>query len=469
MYNIIKNEWQALIHNKRLIGPLGGISLLLVVIAYFGVQDAKSNQNKKQQAKEEIRQQWESIGDYNPHGAAHYGTYTFKPTTALTALDNGINNTVGTVLQLEGHRQNEIIHSPDSQSLMLSRFGTLKPAVVLQFIIPLLLIFLAFASVSSEKEQGRLKLLLMQGVSSRKLLFSKTISYWIIGVIILLITLGIQLLLFSSDTQGDLLNRLLLLFVFYAVFYWIVCAITVYLSAALKNNTAALTSMLALWVLWVIFLPKIAGAFSEETHPLPSRQAFSAAMQEDRSKGIDGHNPLSEQEEKLKDSVLQVYNVEIVDDLPINFDGLVMQADEDFGAKVWDKHFGALETTILQQKKAYQWSGLINPFASLQSLSMGLAGTDNWHHTHFQQEAETYRRVFIKTLNDHHAFGGSKTGDWGWTANQEFYNSISDFDYETPAINQALAVYKTDMAFMGLWFIGSFFLLLFANPKNTHS
>ncbi len=468
MYNIIQNEWRVLIHNKRLISLLCIISVLLAVIAYFGVQDAKSSQDKKQLAKEQIRHQWENIGDYNPHSAAHYGTYTFKPTTALTALDNGINNTVGTVLQLEGHRQNEIIHSPDSQSLMQSRFGTLKPAVVLQFIIPLLLIFLAFASVSSEKEQGRLKLLYLQGVSTRKLLFSKTISYWLIGIVLLILSLGIQFLLFSNNSGQDLINRLLLIFLFYALFYWIVCSLTVYLSAALKNNTAALTSMLALWVLWSIFLPKLVGAFTEETHPLPSRQAFSAAMQEDRSKGIDGHNPLSEQEEKLKDSILQVYSVESVDDLPINFDGLVMQADEDFGAKVWDKHFGALDATLLKQKKTFQRSGLINPFVSLQSLSMGLAGTDNWHHTHFQQEAEKYRRVFIKTLNDHHAYGGSKTGDWSWTADQEFYNSVADFDYQTPIINKALPVYKTDMVFMGLWFFGSFLLLLIGNPKNTH-
>lgn len=467
MYYIIQNEWRALIHNKRLISLLIVISLLLAVIAYFGVQDAKSAQEKKQQAKEQIRSQWENIGDYNPHSAAHYGTFTFKPTTALTALDNGINNTVGTVLQLEGHRQNEIIHSPDSQSLMQSRFGTLKPAVVLQFIIPLLLIFLAFASVSSEKEQGRLKLLLIQGISDRKLLFAKTISFWTIGVFILLLALGLQLLLFSGDVNNDLVNRLLLVFVFYTLFYWIVCAITVYLSATLKNNTAALTSMLALWVLWAIFLPKIAGAFTEESHPLPSRQAFSDAMQEDRSKGIDGHNPRSEQQEKLRDSILQMYNVENVDELPINFDGLVMQADEDFGAKVWDKHFGALEATMQQQKRAFQWTGLINPFASLQSLSMGLAGTDNWHHTHFQQEAEIYRRKFIKILNDHHAYGGSKTGEWSWTADQEFFNSVVDFDYEMPNINEALSVYKIDMSFMGLWLFGSFFLLLFANSKNA--
>ena len=32
------------------------------------------------------------------------------------------------------------------------------------------------------------------------------------------------------------------------------------------------------------------------------------------------------------------------------------------------------------QKRNYQLSGFINPFASLQSLSMGATGTDLFHH-----------------------------------------------------------------------------------------
>ena len=48
------------------------------------------------------------------------------------------------------------------------------------------------------------------------------------------------------------------------------------------------------------------------------------------------------------------------------------------------------------------------------------------------QEAESYRRVFIRTLNERHAYGGSRTGDWGYKEDQEFFNSIADFQYAEP-------------------------------------
>ena len=77
----------------------------------------------------------------NPHGAAHYGTYVFKPNTLLSSLDDGVNNITGKVLRVEGHVQNEIVYSEASQNQTISKFGKLKSALLLQYIIPLLLIF----------------------------------------------------------------------------------------------------------------------------------------------------------------------------------------------------------------------------------------------------------------------------------------------------------------------------------------
>ena len=63
-------------------------------------------------------------------------------------------------------------------------------------------------------------------------------------------------------------------------------------------------------------------------------------MKEDRSKGIDGHNPSDQRREQLKNKYLVKYNVDSLKQLPINFDGIVMQEDEEYGNRVWDKHFG---------------------------------------------------------------------------------------------------------------------------------
>ena len=103
-------------------------------------------------------------------------------------------------------------------------------------------------------------------------------------------------------------------------------------------------------------------------------------MKEDRSKGIDGHNPRDERRSKLEKEYLVKYKVDSLSQLPINFDGIVMQADEEYGNQVWDKHFGNNYLIYQKQKKLYQLSGLLNPFSSLQNLSMGFCGSDMIHH-----------------------------------------------------------------------------------------
>ena len=107
-----------------------------------------------------------------------------------------------------------------------------------------------------------------------------------------------------------------------------------------------------------------------------------------------------------------------------------------------------LETTMIilrKQKFLFQMSGIINPFASLQSLSMGFCGTDMIHHLDFLKKSEDYRRYLIKTLNDKHAFGGSKTGDWRWTVDQDFFKSVAIFSYTTPKIIMYLKNYMIDL------------------------
>ena len=122
----------------------------------------------------------------------------------------------------------------------------------------------------------------------------------------------------------------------------------------MKNSTSALSYVLAIWIIWTIFLPQIWGNAAEKFHPLPTRQAFKTIMKEDRSKGIDGHNPKDQRREDLKQKYLQKYDVDSLKNLPINFDGIVMQEDEEYGNIVWDKHFGNNHEILRKQKFLFQ-------------------------------------------------------------------------------------------------------------------
>ena len=67
-----------------------------------------------------------------------------------------------------------------------------------------------------------------------------------------------------------------------------------------------------------------------------------------------------------------------------------------------------------------------------------------FHHLDFLKQAENYRRVFIKTLNDEYAFGGSRTGERGWKADTAFFQSVEDFKYVHPTFFDLSSKYVTD-------------------------
>lgn len=466
MFQIIKNEWLLLLRNGIFLGlSIAFISILLLTVLLGNNQIEKQEQTH-QSAKNHVRQQWIRIDNMNPHRAAHYGTYVFKPSNLLNTLDEGVNSVTGNVLRVEGHVQNEIIHSEASQMQAVSRFGKLKPSLLLQYIVPLLLIFLAFNSISTEKKSGRLKLLVLQGAKPLNIVWSKTIAVWLYGLLLLTFTILTYSILNMQSLHLEIFTRTGVFFLSYSLYYFIVSGLTVFFSARWQNATLTLTSMLGIWIIWTLFLPTILMSAAEKWHPLPSRNEFQSAMKEDRSKGIDGHNPSDARGIALKEKVLREYGVDSLSQLPINFDGMRMQADEEYGNSVWDKHFGNNRNILLKQKKNLQLGGIINPFISLQNVSMGFMASDNIHHQEFLLQVENYRRIFIKTLNDQQTFGGSKTGNWGWKEDNDFYKSVPDFEYKPTQISAVMSHYILDIGLLIAWSLLVIMLIVFGTKKT---
>jgi ABC-2 type transport system permease protein len=465
MWKIIKNEWLYFGRTRWLTGISLGFIIILTGSILLGHLQTKEETERYTQAKNELREQWESIDAMNPHSAAHYGTYVFKPANLLSSLDDGVNSTTGNVLRVEGHVQNEIVHSEASQMQTVSKFGKLKSSLLLQYIVPILLIFLAFNSISDEKRSGRLKLLVLQGAKPISIVLAKTFSIWLYGIALLTLSI-LAYALFNTDAlNSEILSRTGLFFLSYAFYYFIITGLSVFFSARWQNSTIALTSMLGIWIIWTIFLPNILMSSVEKWHQLPSRNEFKAEMREDRSKGLDGHNPADARKAELEERVLKEYAVDSLSQLPINFDGIVMQEDEEYGNKVWDKHFGHLREVLNQQKQTYQWGGIVNPFISLQNASMGFAGNDNLHHQEFLVEVENYRRGFIKMLNDEHAFGGSKTGDWGWKADNDFFKSVPDFEHKPTTLASVFPYYSIDLLLLSIWSVVVIGLMVIGTKK----
>ena len=97
---------------------------------------------------------------------------------------------------------------------------------------------------------------------------------------------------------------------------------------------------------------------------------------------------------------------------------------------------------------------------------MASCGTDLLHHLNFLVSAEEYRRYFIKTLNDEYAFGGSKTGESGWKATNDFFRSIKDFSYKESTFASVFYKYWIDIFCLVFWSFGLILLIIALSKKE---
>ena len=73
-------------------------------------------------------QQWLGQTKKNPHSAAHYGVYAFKPKSPLAIVDTGIDPYMGVAVWLEAHKQNEFKYRPAQDRTAVGRFGEMTAA-----------------------------------------------------------------------------------------------------------------------------------------------------------------------------------------------------------------------------------------------------------------------------------------------------------------------------------------------------
>lgn len=447
-----------------------GIVLLIafVVSAINNVLVLKTKEQKFEMARQEVRQAWLNQEPQNPHNAAHYGHFVFKPVYAIQILDDGIGQFAGSILRLEAHAQNDPKFSPAEGRTESSRFGEISFSWLFQIVMPLFIIMLCFNAVSADREQENLKLLAAQGISNKSYLAAKIISNFLIITVLALAGLIIQCVtinrLLNTITSSQDMLQGAVWFAVYLLYFLIVVSLSVLGSAWVKSSKNSLLLQVALWVLLLIIMPKLTANIGSQLYPLQQRTAFEKAFRLDEEKGINGHDPKSERYKKFEDSLLKKYKVDSVSQLPVNVDGLTMDAGENYGNMVFDKHFGKIRNTIQQQNSISKYASFINPFLAIRNLSMGLSQSDYQHQLKFVEDAENYRRYLMNNLNLKMAYGGSKTNDWDWKVDATYWQTVKDFEYMRPSFTWSMKNYKYEAAILLTWLLLS--VLLFAFTAN---
>jgi len=456
LMRIARKEMTEMFRDGRFRWASAMVLCLITIATLTGVRSYKALAAEQQAAQTAMRGFWIDQGAKNPHSAAHYGLWVFKPKMPLSFVDYGVDNYTGVTTWLEAHKQNEFTRRPAMDQAAVARFGEWTAAAVLQMLLPLLIIMLAFPAFAAERESGTLKQLAAMGVPMTQLLKGKALgTAGALSVVVIPATvLGVLALFLSAGFSrgADDIIRFVSMVAVYLAYFVVMLAITLAVSARSRSSRAALLVLLAFWSVNSLIAPRAVTDLARRVYPTTSSFEFQKAVAEDLTSGIDGHNPADERRKVVEAKALKEYGVLSVDALPVNFDAIAMQESEEYGNQVFDKHFNALYNQYRAQNGLTQLGGLVAPLLAVRSLSMGLAGTDVEQHRDFATKAEGYRRGLIKFSNDYFR-DNTQTGAWDWKASPDVWARYPAFAYDAPTVKAAIAPQRRALATLGVWFV----------------
>ena len=449
------------------------IGALLLFAAFSGWDNYKSQNETSEKYQHESREDWLKNPDKNPHRMAHYGNFAFRKGTSLSVFEFGMEPFFGNAIFLEAHKQNTANFSEAGFSNSMLRFGEISIAMVLQVLLPLLIFFIGFNSVAYERENGTLKILLSQGINWKQLLFGKILG--VASVVMLLfvptiiVLVLIWLLLQNFSISADEMIKMLLFIGFHFIYLMFFCVAAVLVSASSKTSKKALISLIGIWLILTIILPRTTQAIGAYLYEVPSKIQFNSDIEKDILKQGDSHNPNDVHYKTIKDSLLRVYKVDSVQKLPFNYSGFIMTEGERISSNIYNKHLDDLLKIYDKQNSFSQAVSLVNPYIAMKNLSMGLSNTDYDSYINFQRQAEKYRYNMAQKMNALQIkyISNKKPGpnDKPLTIGKRHWAIIEEFHYEPKPVWEVLKTEIIAVLSILLWIIILYVLIKIA-AKN---
>lgn len=448
MLSLIRLEFSLSLRERRVRWIAAALCALMAITFSIAFKEATRTAAEAARMTATERARWLNQDPKNPHSAAHYGVWVFKPASPLATLDPGIEPYVGRMIRIEAHRYNDALYRSSQERSPLSRAGLSTVADVTQLLVPLAALMLSFGAFAADRERGTLRLALGNGVAPGRLLAARfgalgLATTLIVGVPALV--LGGVSIVALEGAGWDSWPRLMLWTaaqVGYAVFFLLV---GLFASLVAKTSRAALTVGLLSWVALCVVLPRLMTGAIESVAPTPSYAATRAKIEQQ----IKLYNRADLHQER-QDSILQRYGVADAAELPIDLRGAMMHDREQHDYSVFDRELGDFFARLVQQDRLQGWAGAASPLLAVQAASAGLAGTDFRRHTDFLQAAESYRRILSDTMNLDLVAHPTQSGG-AYLAARDVWEKVPPFVYAPASFAQSLLEIAAPLSLLLIW------------------
>ena len=293
-------------------------------------------------------------------------------------------------------------------------FGSFDLAFVIVYLLPLLIIAFTYNVLSSEKEQGSLRLLASQPISIRKWVFQKLMLrfFWLsllvaLSLVIVILVVRIQPLEWSS------IFSLLGLTLGYMLFWFALAfLVNIFVDSSAKNAV----SLIMLWVVFVLLTPSVLNQLGNTLYPMPSRTLMINEMREQKAEA-------TKRQDEILDNFLRDHPEYAINDSTQsrNFYHRYI-ASQKVVKEELEPIVDAYETQLQKQQKWTEKLQWISPAIVVQESLNQLAGTSTADYENYRKQvigfAGEWRAHLTKFLYNNTPFG------------QKDYAALPQFEYQ---------------------------------------
>lgn len=327
----------------------------------------------------------------NPVAMGNYygGIYLTLTPTPLAVISNGQSDIFPYYSKVNIGSTNAGKDNDNFESPMNIATGGFDLGFVFVFILPLLIIAFSYNILSSEREQGTLRLLLSMPINIKIWLLEKiTFRYFFIVVLIsVLLTLSLYII---GVNFLDTSYLLLLLSIALYTLFWFGLAFLVNLLN--KSSSQNIILLLGTWLLFVLIIPSFVNILASSVHPSPSRVQY-----------VTSKRAIEKEFEKKEEAILQKFYEENPSEKDSEKD-----ATNRFRS-YWNRNFILLDEKnkfmdafenkykkqAMNQRKFANKLSWISPAVILQNTMNEIAETDTQHYLNFQNNTKTFQKRWI--------------------------------------------------------------------------
>lgn len=259
-------------------------------------------------------------------------------------------------------------------------------AFIIKIIFSLYIILLAFRSISGEKEQGTLRMIISNSVGRTQVLLEKYVSiiFTIMVPLILgtLVSMVILTLFIPKILSLSVLIRIFLMLILSLVYLSIFVFLGLLVSSLIHRSSLVLLVLLAVWICFVFIIPNISGILSDKLTNIPSEyqtaQQVGPMIQKEVWERIDKIRERAEQGKfETKEEILAETD----------------RAFEEAQLKVRG-YYTNFRNAMKQRTNTARNMSRLSPTALFQYASEGIANSGPFRQEHFMEDVQVFSKIY---------------------------------------------------------------------------